>query len=432
LKTLDHSVRIPLADPAYLEKLAAAAARARNLGGKYPELADEAEEQAQEMEQHGRAVPALFQSGLALALAQKDVRRATDLLADWRSVRRQAALMGLTDEQADAQAAALESSLSRYQLGVAVAEAARGLPPQMTNDREVAQAEQAAEALETLAGRQWPGIAPAELGAKLAGLRLALTDILQAGLVGWQDAAVFGYQGGEDGAASHAALEEFADKAPEALALVNDDYRLALKTVGAARANWEYRQRMRWLVLQAITHGASEVDQAALAAVPVDPDQVRATMAAVRRVRGGFDPLALFDAAAPGQVFLAAAADCWKKAALCEGPLAEAIRAAAWTAIHDQLLAQGAVLLKPQEMMAAGVRTPEQQARVRREYLRLLAQIEAVTGRLAACPADDPLRLQIHQYFRRPYFHRALLDSPAFADPIPWLAAEFRNAQNEP
>ena len=105
-----------------------------------------------------------------------------------------------------------------------------------------------------------------------------------------------------------------------------------------------------------------------------------------------------------------------------------AIRSAVWSAICEQLVAQGAALLRPREMMSAGVRTPEQQARARREYLELLTRVELITGQLSGCAAADPLRAQSARFFQSPFFHRALLEEPAFAAPLPWLAEEYSRA----
>ena len=281
-------------------------------------------------------------------------------------------------------------------------------------------------------GRSWPGVTAAEKQATIGALRASLTAGVQAGLAAWRDEAVSLYQIGQDGANRHAAaaLASFPDNAPSALALVNDDYLAVMKTVDTARADWGLLVRRRRAVLQAIEMGASEVDREALAALPVDPQRVLDTAAAARQVRVGFNTLALLDATEPARVFLGTVGDCWKKAERCEGPLGGAIRDAAWAAIHAQLAEQGAILLQLRKMMMAGVRTPEQQARVRREYLRLLAQVETITGRVAGCPEDDLLRVQANRFFQRPFLHRSLLENPSFANNIPWLAEEFRKAQN--
>ncbi len=432
LEQLARSARIPIADLAYLENLAAALARARRVGEQYPELAGEADKKSQELKRHGADLPALFQSGLEMTLAQDDLSKAASLLAAWRAARRHASLLGLTAEQAEAQANAMEQTLGRYQLDAAAAEIADLLPEQCANAAEVEQAEQAAEALELLEGWRCPGVAAAGIQAKVAALRSMLTAGLQAGISAWRDETVAMYRQGRDGALRHAELESLADAAPAAAALVNADYRQALEAAESARAQWAILVGKKQRMLKAVEQGGGGLERAELAGLPVEPARVLETAAAVGRVRKGFDTLALLDAAGPGRVFLATVADCWKRAGRCEGPLGDAIRDAAWAAIHDQLAAQGAVLLKPQEMTLAGIRTPAQQARVRREYLRLLAQIEAVTGRVSGCAAGDPLRWQTARYFQAPFFHRALLEAPSFADNIPWLAAEFRQAQPLP
>jgi len=427
-----RSVRIPVADTAYIENLASALMRVRRWGESYPELSGEAGWKVQELEQHGRDLPALFQSGLDMALAQKDSWKANELLAAWRTSRRHALLMGLTSEQAGAQEAAMEKTLGRYQLDATAAEIARLIPSQFTGDQDLEQAEQAAETLEMMEGRIWPGVPVAEKQAKIASLRAALTARMKAGLAAWRNEAVARYQKGQNGESWHMALASLPDNLPAAVALVKQDYQDALKAVDAARANWDRMTRKQRTVLKWIEMGSNTVDREVLADLPVEPERVVETAAAAARVRQGFNTLVLLDAEEHSRVFLAAVADCWKKALRCEGPLSDAIRDSVWIAIHDQMVVQGSILLKPRDMALGGVRTPEQQARVRYAYLRLLARIEDVTGRVAGCRESDPLRLQVSRYFQRPFFHRALLEDPSFADNIPWLAEEFRKAQNQP
>ncbi len=429
LDLLARSVRIPVADPAYVDRLSEALARLRLLGDQYPALAADAGRKAAVMERLGRDLPALFQAGQAMGLAQDDVRTAADMLAAWRGVRRHAALMGLTGAQADAEAAAMESKLGRHQLAAAASAARRLIPSRLAGAGDIERAELAAAALEALAVRSWPGVTEAERQAAVDALRAEWLDAIRAGLAAWRDGIVALYREGRDGGDRHAALASLPDDAPAATALVPGEHRSALAAADRARADWERLARCRRAVLEAIETGAGEVDREALAALPVDPDDVLETAAAARRARAGFDLFTLLEATEPARVFMAAVSDCWKKAQACEGPLGEAVRDAAWAAIHDPLAAQGALLLQPQEMMRAGVRTPEQQARLRREYLRLLAQVEHVTGRVAGCPAGDPLRAQAVRFFQPPFFHRALLENPADADAIPWLAEEFRKVR---
>jgi len=203
-----------------------------------------------------------------------------------------------------------------------------------------------------------------------------------------------------------------------------------VESAGVRAARKELKQKQQ-VLLTAIKEGTPDFDRNALTGVPVDRERFLDVWTAAGRVRQGFNVLTFLDSDESSRVYLAAVADCWKKALRCEGPLADAVRDSAWTAIHDPLVTQGTILLQPRDMAMAGLRTPEQQARVRREYLRLLARIEEVTGRVSVCREDDPLRAQVARYFQRPFLHPALLENPAYADKVPWLADEFRQVQGQ-
>ncbi len=431
MQQIVRSVRIPIADTGYISNLSSALVQVRRLGKQYPKFADEAEQKVREMEQHGRNLPALFQSGINMALAQKDARKAQDLLSAWQNSRPYAPLMGLTSAQVDAQAAAMAKILGRYQWNTSVTQIARLIPVGLSDDRDVERAELSAECMDAVMQRHWPGVSAVENKERIAALRSALATAVNAGIAAWRDEAVAQYQTGNDGSARHAALMALQDDAPTALALAQADIRTALTTVNAARSAWWRMMKKQQVLLTAIEAGAPDFDRNALTGVLVDPKRFLDVWAAAGRVRKGFNVLILLDSDELSRVYLAAVADCWKNALRCAGPLANAIRNSAWTAIHDPLVTQGAILLKPRDMAMAGLRTPEQQARLRREYLRLLARIEEVTGRVSVCREDDPLRAQAARYFQRPFLHPALLENSAYADKVPWLAEEFRQAQTQ-
>jgi hypothetical protein len=172
------------------------------------------------------------------------------------------------------------------------------------------------------------------------------------------------------------------------------------------------------------------LDKGSLAFRPVGQTPVTVPgnelLAAAEPVRKGFRVMDLQMAPKAAQDYLASVDAFWKKALQFKGEFSLRVQDQAWRVIHGQLAKLAEGTLKG-EMLT---RTPAQQAKVRREYLKLLTSIDEITSRVAACPEQDVLRARVSLYFEPGFYNDALIDTRVGADEqletrIPWVKDKF-------
>jgi hypothetical protein len=125
--------------------------------------------------------------------------------------------------------------------------------------------------------------------------------------------------------------------------------------------------------------------------------------------------------------YLASVDGLWKKAADFAGEFGERVRNAVWQVIEKQLVKildttiKGTILASP----------PSQQARERREVIKLISRIDGITnGKISACSEQDALRIGVTQFFTEGFFNNALLtekvgDDVFLESHVPWIKDLF-------
>ncbi len=109
--------------------------------------------------------------------------------------------------------------------------------------------------------------------------------------------------------------------------------------------------------------------------------------------------------------------------------LGREVREAAWNVMHDRMLADATSLLRGEILRVM----PRAQSQARRAFVEVLALSDLSSGgRVAGCPADDPLRKAVSDFFSERYFHKGLLETvpgefSGLEERVPWIKALFDN-----
>lgn len=478
IELLARTLRPPVPELAYIKNVDAAHDRVRKLVEQNPALLAESQKVLSELDRRFQSLPDMFAQASDQALARRDINQAERLVQEWRACEDFMPRMNLTAQQFAARRAEMERKINSFRLDESLEAIVQMIPAAIAGDQASARLEQAARKLAETDGGDWPGIDAADKKARLEKAHNEAIGRMTALVAALGDQAIQKYAAGENGDAQMKTLSDLKTNAPSAVALTAEKYDQALLSAQAARAEWQARVAERTRagqvavvatgkpaatavgkpipeaapkagkkpepapaltpdereVIEAVKSGRRIANPQALAGLRIDGSDVADLLAAANETQKGFKVLALWDSYEPARLYLARIAQLWKKAAGLEGNFGQEVRDAAWINIHTQLVKQAELLVRQADMLVGGVRTPEQQARVRREYLRFLAQVEDVTGRLSACGAEDPLRAQVLIYFQKEYFHKALIEGRAgedksFENKIPWVKDEFRKAR---
>lgn len=329
------------------------------------------------------------------------------------------------------------------------------VPSEATTPAELARAEEVARILRDFPNRTWAGVDEAERLAAVSRVKEALLPTMAATVASLHATTLGRVTADSDLRALLAPLQELEQRYPHAILLVAAAQKRAIADVEAA---WKKRPAPAPVPVPATGAPASTASVASVAAPPPAPavmkdpnedivlkallgdgtsfvpqgatplgkDDVNDLLAAAVPVRAGFNVMDLLLSPKSGQDFLAAVDHLWKKSAVFTGPFGDRLRDAAWQVIHAQLAKLAEATLKG----TIGSHAPAQQARVRRSFIRVLSQVDAVTGRVAACPPADVLRARVTLYFEEGFLQDALLEEKVGSDEflerqIPWVKERF-------
>lgn len=362
--------------------------------------------------------------------------------------------------------ALLQADKGREQFKAEVDALLAAVPADAASAADLARAEQVASSLRNLPARAFAGVADAEKQAAVSRVKEVLLPSMGATVANLRIAALEKAKTSPTADAALAPLLELDKRYPNATALVAMSHRKALQEVEAA---WKSRPPPPVLppvVMPSTTTVVKVVEKpvvvppvaatSAPPAVPVaaqkDPNEdefirvllaggasfvpkgrtgIDATkasdlLAAAVPVRRGFNALDSMLSPKAGQDYLAAIDDLWKKASAFEGTLGARAKDAAWQITHDQLARSAEGTIKG----SISARPPSQQARVRREFIKLLSLVDDITGRVSPCVAQDVLRARVSLYFEAGFFNDSLLTERVGNDAlleqqIPWIKEPF-------
>jgi serine/threonine protein kinase len=321
------------------------------------------------------------------------------------------------------------------------------VPADISSSADFARAEQIAVKLKELSGLSVAGVPEADKVAAIARVKESLLPAMGGAVSAMRSSAILKSRMGQSIDAMKEPLLELERRYPNATALVAAQHRKAIADVEAAWRNRPLTPEPvkpvepppiiepavkpedpnEAALLSALGSGQNTFRPVGQTVVTIPGNEL---LAAAEPVRKGFRVMDLQLSPKAGQDYLAAVDVFWKKTEAFSGAFEQRVQDEAWRVIHGQLSRQAEATLKGEIL----TRSPSQQAKIRREFLKLLTFMEDITGRVSKCPEQDVLRARVSLYFEPGFFNPALMDTKVGSDEaiesrIPWLKEKFDKIQ---
>jgi serine/threonine protein kinase len=238
--------------------------RAVRAGDQYPELAERIDEFRRQLRKLGAAQPAEFVRAFDAAIAAGDGAAAAKIVRDWEALEDSFDILAVTPERHAERREAMRKTLQRHGVEAEVTALRKGIPAVLRGDADLKAANTAAENLQALERKPWPGYDPAEKKKTLDAIGADLAARAGEWVARQRDAALVKFRAGQDGEAEREVLARFAKDVPALARLAEAAHSDALAGVEAAR-----RERLaagvagRLLDRVANARDAARVDEAA-------------------------------------------------------------------------------------------------------------------------------------------------------------------------
>ncbi|MEI6972492.1 MAG: hypothetical protein WCL44_13370, partial [bacterium] len=161
--------------------------------------------------------------------------------------------------------------------------------------------------------------------------------------------------------------------------------------------------------------------------VKFDTAGVNELLALAGQVRREIKAMDLILSPKASQDYMASVDDFWKKAAEIPGEFGDRVRVGAWQVVESQLVMIADTTIKGMILSSS----PTQQARARREFIKLISRIDGVTaGKASASSGQSELRKRVSLFFDDGFFNDALLteqvgDDVFLENRIVWIKELF-------